>query len=759
MKVRRLTIEGLRGAPVEFELKLDGKSMLLYGENGHGKSTITDSLELWSTGKLAGYDRRGARIENAVHVDCDRATVTLDVAGEGTYARMLRGQVVSDLEQARDGRANLREAGADTDVSALTGLPMLRHETMGRFMDERPGPKKKELMALLGLEELINFRDTLKTACNRIRDRHAEAQNRRDREQSATDSLTAGKDVVTTAQEQRQKAGLTGDTTSEAELLALDLEDALPSQEPNRVALVAALEGSIASLPPDPSQRWNVMIADVALAANDTLSRLAEAGQAALELQHEDVCPLCRSPYGRDDLGAELRKRAGELAATRNQLTDERGELERFNAGLSGIRSAAREVLASAPKTPWSKAADLERLVENIGAQIDALTAASRDLVAAPAAPVLVNLGLLEAFKAEASSAAGSESTAALLALKGLKDQVVRLHAEQAELDRIATRKTAADQLLAITEQEVEKAIRTALDDLSDLIERYYTELAYGGLYSDIKLKYLTTYAGGIEFSVVFDGRKTISPPQAIMSTSQLNALGLAMFLARANKREPNWRAVVLDDVVNSFDASFRQGLIRILVSDFADWQVLLLSHDRAFTDLVRREGGSGWRQQQIVRWTPAGGPILGAGDPLERLRELLGEGASAAECAGWARQALEGRLGHIVAKLEYEVPYRPHGRYTAGDFLVALRRGLAHSNEELAKLPALARLEGDNYMAALGVHDREDAAALSVADFARLADDLEELMDGLRCADCHEPVWKAQRGDHHACQCSRMVA
>lgn len=760
MKIRKSKITGLRGAPVPFELKLDAMSTFILGESGHGKSTITDGLELWSTGGLDGYHRHGAELDAAVNIDSLEALVILDITGRGAVRRSLRGRDVSALEAAETDPPVLREVSSEQHAaSEITPLPMLRHETMGRFMDRTAGEKKKELLQLLGLEELVPFREALKTACNNLKAHRNETRQRRDREQGSLDRLCSGRTPVAAAEELRQSAELAGPVTTEKALRELTLDAAPASTGPNRAALVSELGAAYDAMPQDPSEAWNDLVQDRRLLEVETLSTLVATGQRVLAVQQEEVCPLCRSDYDHERLSKELEERGKALAETAGKVASARTSLANVESSLKRVVTAIGAVLNAPPTSGWTVESQLEHMKRNCEWYLSALVKARQDFLACPALPATPEPETMRVLDAETKAAAGSAQRAALLELKALKDQFDRLDEERSRLVGAEARGKAASRTLEIADERIEKAIRDALAELSELIGRYYSQLAYGGLYTDIQLEYRTQYSGGVEFSVHFDGRKRISPPQAIMSTSQLNALGLALFLARAKKLEPNWRTIVLDDVVNSFDSSFRQGLIRVLASDFADWQIILLSHDRAFADIAQREAGAGWRHWQIVQWTPAGGPILGAARPLDRLGELLSEGRPAVELAGWARQALEGTLGHIVNKLAYEVPYLPSGRYSAGHFIRALRKGLAHSNAELAAKPVLARIEGDSYMTALGVHGREDASALSAGDYARLVADLNQLQQDLRCDECGEPAWKAESGTKHQCKCSKLVA
>jgi len=52
-KINSITIKGIRGAKDSLELPLKGKSIVLYGDNGTGKSSISDALEWFYTNRVS----------------------------------------------------------------------------------------------------------------------------------------------------------------------------------------------------------------------------------------------------------------------------------------------------------------------------------------------------------------------------------------------------------------------------------------------------------------------------------------------------------------------------------------------------------------------------------------------------------------------------------------------------------------------------------------------------------------------------------
>ena len=53
IKIKQLDINGLRGVKEQLILPLNEKSILLYGDNGTGKSSISDSIEWYYTDRVS----------------------------------------------------------------------------------------------------------------------------------------------------------------------------------------------------------------------------------------------------------------------------------------------------------------------------------------------------------------------------------------------------------------------------------------------------------------------------------------------------------------------------------------------------------------------------------------------------------------------------------------------------------------------------------------------------------------------------------
>ena len=756
MRLRRLTIEGFKGVPGKFELELGGKSLLLLGENGHGKSTIVDALEFWSTGDVRAYHRDGYRLDALVNVNADRASVTCDGRGFATMRRTLdRGKV----------RANKPElAGpAATDAAPVTPLPILRHKTMAAFMDRSPTEKQAELLALLGLETLTTFRATLATVTNAAV-RHAEEEERQlDAENAALRALHRDTGLVAEAERLRAAAGLNEPVTDEQVLRAIVVPDGNVQDTVARLAKVTAAEEALNALSATEVSAWNSLVGDRADAEQRGLAALLAAGRSVMAEWSEDRCPLCLTDRPRGELATEVAARASELADVERREADAKAALADHRARIVAAGKGIGDLLQEAAREKWPQEHALHEAKVLLGEHWKSVNAALESGVTSTPLPDLTAAGeALVGVRDQVGASVDDVGRRALAELVSLREQAKRVHEQSRRADAARRAARACEAFLGIAAIEVRQAVEASLASLSAIVADFYGRIVENPVFGGVELRYREDRGGGVEFALTYDHEHDVSPPQRVVSESQLNAFGLAIFLGRLKADvTQRWTMVVLDDVVNSFDANHRAGLARLIAEEFADWQVLLLTHDDVFGQYARRLLRRGWEAKQIVAWSPSGGPQLKAADPLDLLVQRLDDGEAAAGLGGLARVALEQCLREPVERLRFQIRYDSHGRWSAADYLQALRAGLKKARaEELRKLEVLDRVEASAGLINLVAHDRPTDQSPGASDLRRLAKDLEDLRGAFRCSTCGDSVWavSADGGRHHECSCKALA-
>ena len=105
----------------------------------------------------------------------------------------------------------------------------------------------------------------------------------------------------------------------------------------------------------------------------------------------------------------------------------------------------------------------------------------------------------------------------------------------------------------------------------------------------------LTVLEEGVEFDYGFHGKRAY-PPLKYLSESHLNSLGIAAFLASVKLFNKINGFFVLDDIVTSFDANHRIRLSHLLRTEFSKWQIILLTHEPFWFELIKKEmAPNGW--------------------------------------------------------------------------------------------------------------------------------------------------------------------
>lgn len=750
MKIRRLQIQGFRGAPVALDLRLNERSLCLLAENGHNKTTIVDALEFWSSGDLQHYHREGYQLDATVNVDSGSAVVTCEATGHPPLARRLNsGGEVGDLEPA-----------GPIALGALPPpLPILRHRTMADFMGKSPGEKKDHLLRLLGLAPLTEFRRVLKSAANSADKAFKNARGNLKEAQASLDALLKGRPLVDVAEELRIQAGLDRVVNSVDSLLSLTFDRAPAGQSPDRVKLVDWVVRARSRLGESPLKSWNELTESRAVAASEGMKALLTSGERALALWDEDACPLCLQPKDRRALEGEVAARLQEFRDLGDQLAEAKADLARHRDQVVAYQTAIKALLEAPPADGWPVEAGLAAVSSELDEYVSRVSRAVSDGTSMRAVELRLDprVDLLQA--AAERAATGDVMHASLANLVRLQERALEVRRAMAQATEARAVSGALSVTLEIADRKIGDAIASAVERVGATTAEYYQRLVASRTYDDVRIEYTSLRSGGVEFVLRYDGRHVVKPPQRIMSESQLNALGLALFLAQQRLDEPVWRTLVLDDVVNSFDSSHRQGLARLLEEEFADWQVVMVTHDRMFVGLARRTL-TGWRHIEVAAWTPAGGPVLVEGSPREQLRVALAEGRAASALGGLARVALEQGLSLPLEKLGLELRYDPLARHGAHEYLLALRRGLRARNSSLADLPVLQRMEGENYVVNVGAHDRPADPGITSEELLRLVDDLAELDAAFTCSTCGERAWTAalDHGRRHQCRCSALA-
>ena len=155
IKLRRLDIVGFRGA--RFLLPLDftpqHRSLSIFGENASGKSTITDALEWFITGRVGHLWREDCKevsLRNVLLEPTDCSEVTIEFSNLATNTKTLNPDLsVVDNNSARPFHefiSTLRKENI-----------FLRHAQITQFIQQLKSEKRKAVASIIGYDTITEF--------------------------------------------------------------------------------------------------------------------------------------------------------------------------------------------------------------------------------------------------------------------------------------------------------------------------------------------------------------------------------------------------------------------------------------------------------------------------------------------------------------------------------------------------------------------------------------------------------------------------
>ena len=698
MRLEGITVQAFRGYPSRAEVVLSGDVVLLYGENGTGKTSLTEAFEWALFGSIVRKERSKTRGEyqgsswiRSVHAAADVETFAEITLSEGDTRHVVRRVLVGNgTELSIDGKSvsDVRALGLQTEDAFR---PFLGQCEIQALIDSEQQSRWEQLSAILGFAGFGQLRERLQ----RLRtdtDRDDRVRRLRERVTRAVQPLTpAGTDPLEQSPEDlRARAagflalapnaawGVIRDNAQQ-ELDSLLVRDRRP---PGLDVLVvgprdlSAVETQAADAIKElvshamEHRRWH---------ETNQRGSFASQGLSLIDPGHPEECPFCAQQTLTDERVASLRTDANETTGPappdpRPRLRSAMGALLEAGPLNSDAVVLLVESVGESEETETLRAAQAEQAV------LDEVRERARRLVDAALAGYETasrprgDATALEGMVTELVSTIGEicQRHAALRAqldavnvdltkrFSGLDDpdkkrmaalQMAVLLAENGSAVEAAWRLRRHQEQLKLLVSELEAAekarMASALQTLSGDIGRYYEELSPG---HHIKISGITvrdTKHRQAALAATSHGKAV--NPVTMFSEAEGNCLGLSLYFSQRVDRNPGWSMIMLDDPVQSMDQGHEEGLINLLARVSRDRQVIVMTHARRFATQVEAQFAavSSFTKYVFERGT---GPDPQIALAEGRLDELLnyaeanaeGELARRESCAGAVRKAVE---------------------------------------------------------------------------------------------------------------------
>ena len=776
-KIKSLHILGLRGIKEPLTLNLNQKSILIYGDNGSGKSSITDAFEWFYYDRIGhlvseetGATKGKGALRNLFLQSTDDAFIKVGLnKPEFTSQKTIDSALkISQTNSTIEFKDFLNESQSENLI--------LRYKDLVRFIVATKKEKLDELQKIIGFNEVGTIRDLLRKNGGRIA-RNIKSNNY-DNKKSVQQSIlienfgqniTSAKQFFEVANKLIKPLKLKKEIKNYQDIT--DVLKEIETKEDTETVRKINLHNKI-------NENLSEVIGNIEIISSEystyhksiselkkekekveklQLLNLLLEGQKLLrsEIVKDDLCPLCQQDKNKSELIIEINQRIEELEELKQeqenaeQQSKDLQETIQFN--LNTLNSLKSEKLLNT-KDFDVQLTQLNNFISSLRKYLDEL----KKNILSETEIFKPDELTVEKAKFEKIANASRDKAKELIDSQK-KNPKLQIHtklsvAKQAygQYNRIVKEETVLkkqqhtfEALFADFIKRQEEAINVFLEMFSEDINDYYTSMNPNEKVENINLIPLKDNNNdlvGITMEYDFYD-ETKSPPIAYLSESHINCLGLSFYLASVKAFNKLNRFFVLDDIISSFDRPHRTRFARLLTSKFNDYQILLLTHEREFYELISSEVKSkGWLLQDL-HWNNENGTVLKI--PLIDYKSQIEDkfkNKDINDLGNLIRKYLERQLKIIANDIDAKVAFRfneVNEKRMASELLDSVQNKLKASSElkvlaDIPKIKGMPMLLGNTTS-----HDNEFQE--SIEDLEVMWDDVKALIHCFFCSDCNK--------------------
>jgi DNA repair exonuclease SbcCD ATPase subunit len=288
-----------------------------------------------------------------------------------------------------------------------------------------------------------------------------------------------------------------------------------------------------------------------------------------------------------DDAASQRALLEERLKQVQNRLVEAQEAADRF-----AQEQRARQAILSRRREREQQLAQLLAL-ENSTSEIDWRALVERDGQQLERADELITrlLTSAEVLRAGLDSQRAKQRLVAMRRELASSEEVYSVIRDDLESRRRTA--SATDALLRALRADAEGFVTRRLDQIQPVLEQLYASIDPHPTFRSVRLATHTWYGKNRLTAVLTDEAQSVEvpDPELTLSTSQANALAVALFLAfNLGLRPTTLTSVVLDDPLQNLDDLHLLGLVDLLRRLASSRQVIVTTHDVSFASLLTRK-------------------------------------------------------------------------------------------------------------------------------------------------------------------------
>ena len=766
VRINKIEIRGFRGIPF-LELILDGKNLVIRGDNGTGKSSIVEAIEFFFTKRVAHLEKSKSLSTKryAPHINFKPKDVKITITFNP-------GNIV--LSKTFSSDPNPPGSLKEYFNEAQKGTFILRRSQIIEFIVSPPSERFRAIGSIIGIEpldeielQMMKVRDELEGVINSKK----EEKKRILGELSKTleKKIESIEDVLLILNKRLKNAKLPPilsleNTDKYYENLLRKMKETRDIDRISNLNEIAVLiktpltyEGIFDEITNFSEKVKKLLRKEAKIELS--VANLLRDGKKILEEEELDKCPLCGQNINRDKLLEEINHRLETLQA----LTKEASEVRRQSSGiinrLNSILEKLKRVTEKLKVFPEfvDEQGNLAQRISFIEKLIEAVSNA-KDLKEEIFIPVKefaqekseieklwtsISKKCNKLLRKEKLTKKEKYMLEIISLIEGIKNKIGEVRRISSELEGYKKQYELAKKIYATFSEVKKKKIQEVYSTIQADICKFYESLHPNEPHRSIKITINPKRRASTELWIESFGRE--ADPRAYASEGHLDSLGLCIFLAFVKKFNKKCSLVILDDVVTTIDSGHRERICELLLKEFKDKQLIITTHDAVWFEQLRsaqralRVDGN-FKNLVINRWELETGPIIEQYKPIwERIQEKIRDGDKSAAQDG--RIYLEWILKRICELMSVLVPFKASSMYTVGDLFPPAKKRL----KELIKDPKFAKkvedafqsLEKTVIMGNILSHDNVLAKQVSIKEVKSFCNAVHNLHCTFSCPNC----------------------